>query len=76
MAIRKAPRRELKLDDFYAEQGGIRKFVLGLVNTGARVHDIAKQISDQSPEPISEAHLYAWIRRWRGDEEAKQEVMH
>jgi hypothetical protein len=75
MAIRKAPRKRLRLDSVYADQGGVQDFVLARLDAGERVEDIAKTLTDASGESVARRTLYHWINVWKGkNEEKEQEV--
>jgi hypothetical protein len=72
MPIRTAPRRELRLDELYIGEGGVRRYAHYLLERGVRVEDIAAEFSEKLGESISQYTLYAWFRRWQQEESAKE----
>lgn len=69
MAIRRAPIKQLRLDKVYADQGGVKGFVLDRLNDGDHVEDIAKALTDALGESVARRTLYNWINQWNGKEE-------
>lgn len=63
MALRRAPKRELKLDDLYGGPGSYRAYVWRRIEKGADVATIAQ--ADELPAKT----LYDWTRRWRREAE-------
>lgn len=63
--MRKAPRRVLALDQKYSRQGGLANYLLGRVDAGARVPDLAAELTDKLGEYVSPSTVYGWIDRFR-----------
>ena len=68
MAFRPAPRRQLSLDAYYREQGGVRTYAFARLNEGVRVPDLAAEFSAAINDTVSPTSLYDWIREWRAEE--------
>lgn len=75
MAFRPAPRRLLKLDTYYREQGGIQAYIFAQLNAGIRVPDLAVELGNSIGEPVSATSVYDWIREWRAENAQAEEVV-
>lgn len=74
--MRKAPRRVLALDQKYAKYGGVAVFVLAQVDAGARVPDLAEELSEALGEYISPSTVYGWIERFQRERKEGETVAH
>lgn len=71
--LRKAPRKQLVLDQIYAEQGGVQQFVLTRLDAGDRVEDIADTLATASEESPAKRTLYSWISGWKAKKDEKEQ---
>lgn len=77
MAFRRASRRQLILDQVYAEKGGVQPYVLKRLEVGHSVEDITATLtSDLQPHDLSMSvdTLYRWISGWKKQKTNAREV--
>lgn len=69
--LRDAPRRVLALNKIYSKHGGLAPYLLGRIDSGARVSDLADELSEKLGETISSSTVYGWIVRFRAEKGAE-----